>query len=203
MVATGVVLYLYVFSHLFGNLLIFLGRGQINAYAVLLHSHPAMLWTARSVLLIAVLIHIATGARLWWLGRHTARPIPYSRRKHVPPGYASRTMMRSGTVILIFVVFHILHLTTGSIGLPFHELDVYGNLIAGFRMKWLSIVYVTAMVFLGMHLYHGLWTIFPLLGVCDPRLTRILKWLAHIFAISIAAGFISIPIAVLAGWLSP
>ncbi|MFZ0594843.1 MAG: succinate dehydrogenase cytochrome b subunit [Bryobacteraceae bacterium] len=203
MSATGVVLYLYVFSHLLGNLLIFSGRGPINAYGILLHSHPVMLWTARSVLLIAVLIHIATGTKLWWLGRHTARPIPYARRKHVPPGYASRTMMRSGMVILIFVIFHILHLTTGSIGLPFHELDIYGNVTAGFHIVWVSIVYAVAMVFLGMHLYHGLWTIFPLFGLSHPRLTRILKWPAHIFAIAIAAGFISIPVAVLAGWLGP
>jgi|SRR6185437_9686489 len=160
MSATGIVLYLYVFSHLLGNLLIFLGRGQINADGILLHSHPAMLWMARSVLLIAVLIHIATGTRLWWLGRHTARPVPYYRRKHVPPGYASRTMMRSGMVILIFVFFHILHLTTGSIGLPFHERDIYANVVAGFRIPWVSLGYIIAMVFLGMHLYHGLWTIF-------------------------------------------
>lgn len=203
MSATGVVLYLYVVSHLLGNLIIFLDRGQINAYGILLHSHPVMLWTARSLLLIAVLLHIATGTKLWWFGRHTARPIPYARRKHVPPGYASRTMMRSGAIILLFVIFHILHLTTGSTGLPFHEHDIYANVTAGFRIPWVSAVYLIAMVFLGMHLYHGLWTIFPLLGLSDPRLTRILKWVTHLFAISIAAGFISIPVAVLAGWLRP
>jgi succinate dehydrogenase / fumarate reductase cytochrome b subunit len=87
--ATGVVLYLYVFSHLLGNLLIFSGPGRINAYGIWLHSHPVMLWAARSVLLSAVLIHIATDTKLWWLRRHAARPIPYARRKHVPPGYAS------------------------------------------------------------------------------------------------------------------
>jgi succinate dehydrogenase / fumarate reductase cytochrome b subunit len=122
-------------------------------------------------------------------------------KKDVPAAYASRTMMRSGNVILIFVIFHILHLTTGSLGLPFRELDVYGNLTAGFHVLWVSIFYIVAMVFLGMHLYHGLWTIFPLLGVSHPRYTRMLKWAAHFFAILIAGGNISIPVAVLAGWL--
>ncbi len=201
MATTGGVLYLYVFFHLLGNLQIYLGREQINAYAVYLHSHYAMLWAARSLLLIAVLIHITIGAKLWWLGRRIARPIPYFMKKDVPPAYASRTMMRSGAVILVFVVFHILHLTTGSLGLPFRELDVYDNLTAGFHIIWVSIFYMIAMVFLGMHLYHGLWTIFPLLGVSHPRYTRMLKWVAHIFAILIAAGNISIPLAVLAGWL--
>lgn len=162
MSVTVIILYLYVFSHLFGNLIIFLGRGQINAYGILLHSHPVMLWIARSVLLIAVLLHIATATRLWWLRRHMARPIAYLKRRHIPAGYASRTMMRSGMVILIFVVFHILHLTTGSTGLPFHERDIYANVTAGFSIPWVSAVYVSAMVLLGMHLYHGLWTIFPL-----------------------------------------
>ncbi len=201
MAATGVVLYVYVLSHLIGNLQIYLGRQQINAYAKLLHSHYVMLWTARILLLAAVLIHIAVGARLWWLGRHVARPIPYFMKKDVPRAYASRTMMRSGMVILAFGVFHILHLTTGSLGLPFHELDVYGNLTAGFHIVWVALIYMATMVFLGMHLYHGLWTIFPLLGVSHPRYTGMLKWAAHIFAVLIAGGFISIPVAVLAGWL--
>lgn len=201
MATTGAFLYLYVFFHLLGNLQVYLGREQINAYAIFLHSHYAMLWAARTLLLAAVLLHITIGANLWWLGRHAARPIPYFMKKDVPPAYASRTMMRSGSMILVFVIFHILHLTTGSLGLPFRELDVYGNLTAGFHVPWVSIFYIVAMVFLGMHLYHGLWTIFPLLGVSHPRYTRMLKWAAHVFAILIAGGNISIPVAVLAGWL--
>ena len=201
MAVTGVFLYLYVLSHLLGNLQIYLGREQINTYAVFLHSHYTMLWTARTLLFAAALIHIVLGVRLWWLGRHVARPIPYFMKKDVPPAYASRTMMRSGTVILAFVVFHILHLTAGSLGLPFHELDVYGNLTVGFHILWVSLPYMVAMVFLGMHLYHGLWTIFPLFGVSHPRYTRRLKWAAHTFAVLIPAGFISIPLAIIAGWL--
>ncbi|MDQ2947574.1 MAG: succinate dehydrogenase cytochrome b subunit [Acidobacteriota bacterium] len=201
MAVTGLTLYLYVLGHLLGNLQVYLGRDQINGYALLLHSHSVLLWTARVLLLAAVFIHITVGVRLWWLGRHTARPIPYFMKKDVPPAYASRTMMRSGAVILVFVIFHVLHLTTGSLGLPYRELDVYGNLTRGFHIVWVSMVYIAAMLFLGMHLYHGLWTMFPLLGVSHPRYTRILKPFAHTFAILIAAANISIPLAVLSGWL--
>jgi len=202
MAASGALLYLYVLSHLIGNLQIYRGREQINAYAAFLHSHYAMLWIARILLLAAVFTHVALGIKLWWLGRHIARPIPYFMKKDVPPAYTSRTMMRSGAVILAFVVFHILHLTSGSLGLPFRELDVYDNLTAGFHILWVSLFYIVAMTFLAMHLYHGLWTIFPLLGVSHPRYSRMLKWAAHIFAVGIATGFISIPVTVLAGWLS-
>lgn len=201
MAVTGLTLYLYVLGHLLGNLQVYLGRDQINGYARLLHSHSVLLWIARALLLAAVLIHIAVGVRLWWLGRHTARPKPYFMKKDVPPAYVSRTMMRSGAVILVFVVFHVLHLTTGSLGLPYRELDVYGNLTRGFHIVWVSMVYIVAMLFLGMHLYHGLWTMFPLLGVSHPRYTRILKPFAHTFAILVAAANISIPLAVLSGWL--
>ncbi|HYL38663.1 MAG TPA: hypothetical protein VEV17_22285 [Bryobacteraceae bacterium] len=90
MAATGTLLYLYVLSHLIGNLQIYLGREQINAYAVFLHSHYAMLWTARTLLLAAALIHIVLGVTRWWLGRHVARPSPYFMKKDVPPAYASR-----------------------------------------------------------------------------------------------------------------
>ncbi len=121
MAVTGLALYLCVLGHLLGNLQIYLGRDQINGYARLLHSHPVLLWTARALLFAAVLIHITVGVRLWWLGRRTARPKPYLMKKDVPPAYASRTMMRSGAVILVFVVFHVLHLTTGSLGLPFRD----------------------------------------------------------------------------------
>ncbi len=168
MAVTGLALYLYVLGHLLGNLQVYLGRDQINEYARLLHSHSVLLWTARALLFTAVLIHITLGVRLWWLGRHTARPKPYFVKKDVPPAYASRTMMRSGAVILVFVVFHVLHLTTGSLGLPFRELDVYGNLTRGFHIVWVSVVYIVAMVFLGMHLYHGLWTMFP----CRSRMRK-------------------------------
>jgi succinate dehydrogenase / fumarate reductase cytochrome b subunit len=121
------------------------------------------------------------------------------KTQNVPAGYASRTMLWSGPIIGFFVLFHILHLTTGSVSLPFQELDVYNNVVNGFRILPVSITYIVAMILLSMHLYHGLWSMFQTLGVSHPRYTPWLKRFAAAFAIFIAVGNISIPVAVLAG----
>lgn len=199
MAASGAILYLYILAHLAGNLLIYGGREAINNYARLLHAQPPLLWTARGILLAAVAAHIVTSVQLWWLNKHVARPIGYVRKKDVPPAYASGTMMWSGPIIAGFVIFHLLHLTAGSLGLPFHELDAYGNLVGGFRIAWVAAIYVIAMIFLAMHLYHGFWSLFQSLGVSHPPVNRKLKYLAHVLAIAIGAGFISIPVMVFIG----
>jgi succinate dehydrogenase / fumarate reductase cytochrome b subunit len=92
-----------------------------------------------------------------------------------------------------------MHLTLGSVGLPFRELDAYDNVVGGFLVPAVSIAYIAAMVVLSLHLYHGLWSMFQSLGVSHPRYTPLLKRAAAGFAILIAAGFISIPVAVLTG----
>jgi succinate dehydrogenase cytochrome b subunit len=199
MAVSGGILYLYILAHLAGNLLIYGGRDTLNDYAHLLHAHPSLLWMARIVLLAAVGVHIVTSIQLWWLNKYVARPIGYVRKKDVPPAYASGTMMWSGPIIAFFVIFHVLHLTTGSVGLPFRELDAYDNLVSGFRIAWVAAIYVVAMLFLSMHLYHGFWSLFQSLGVSHPRLDRRLKYIAHGLAIAIGAGFISIPVMVLTG----
>lgn len=198
MAVSGAVLYLYILAHLAGNLLIYGGREAINNYVRLLHARPSLLWTARVILFAAVIVHIVTSLELWWL-KHVARPIGYMRKKDVPPAYASGTMMWSGPIIAGFVIFHVLHLTTGSLGLPFHELDAYGNLVGGFRIPWVAVIYVIAMTFLAMHVHHGFWSLFQSLGISHPPLNRKLKFLAHALAIAIGAGFISIPVMVFIG----
>jgi len=198
MAATGVILFAYVLAHLFGNLQIYIGRGQINRYAEFLHSIPGPLWVARIVLLTVVGLHAITSLQLWLLKRK-ARPIDYVKAARVPPGYASRTMLWTGPLIAIFVFYHVLHLTTGSIGLPFRELDAYDNVVNGFRIPTVAISYIAFMLVLCLHLYHGLWSMFQSVGVSHPRYTPLIKRLAAGFAIFIAAGNISIPVAVLTG----
>lgn len=198
MAATGFILFGYVLVHLVGNLQIYLGPGPINRYAEFLHSMPALLWFARLVLLAAVALHITASVQLWLLKRR-ARPVDYIKEDDPPAGYASRTMLWSGPIIAAFVVFHVLHLTTGSVGLPFRELDPYHNVVYGFRILPVSIAYVVAMTLLAMHLYHGVWSMFQSVGISHPRYTPLLKRLAAAFAIFIGAGNISIPIAVLTG----
>lgn len=196
---TGIILYIYVLAHLAGNLLIYGGPSTINGYARLLHASAGLLWTARAILFIAVVLHIIISTQLWWLDKHVARPIGYVKKKNVPPAYASSRMMWTGPAIALFVIFHILHLTTGSTGLPYHEFDAYGNLVGGFRIGWVAAIYIVAMLALSMHLYHGFWSLFQSLGVSHPRRNRNLKYTAHVLAIVIAAGFISIPVVVLIG----
>jgi succinate dehydrogenase / fumarate reductase cytochrome b subunit len=207
MAATGVILFGYVVGHLLGNLQIYSAdREQINRYAAFLHdpSLAGLLWGVRALLLAAVLLHITASVQLWNLKR-AARPVGYVKKDDVPASYAARTMMWSGPIIAAFVVFHVLHLTVGSV-LPLQELgpnhpNVRANLIGGFEHPAVAIIYIVAMLLLCLHLYHGLWSMFQSVGFSHPRFTPGLKRAAAIVAVLIAAGNISIPVAVLAGFL--
>jgi succinate dehydrogenase / fumarate reductase cytochrome b subunit len=149
-------------------------------------------------------MHILASVQLWKL-KSDARPVAYKKKDDASATYASRTMMWSGPIIAAFVIFHVLHLTMGVVGpAPAAELganapNVRANLIAGFLNPAISGFYILAMILLCMHLYHGLWSLFQSLGFSHPRYTPILKKGAAIFAILIAIGNCSIPIAILAG----
>ncbi len=209
MALTGVILFGYVVAHLLGNLQIYMAPGadgeyQINHYAAFLHN-PAtasLLWGARVFLLVAVGMHIVASLQLWKLKRD-ARPVAYVKKDDAATSYASRTMMWSGPIVAAFIVFHVLHLTVGAVGPPAAELvngpDVRANVIAGFLNPAIAGFYILAMILLCTHLYHGLWSMFQSLGFSHPRYTPVLKKGAAIFAILIAIGNCSIPIAVMAG----
>ena len=127
----------------------------------------------------------------------------YVKKDNAAASYASRTMMWSGPIVAAFVIFHVLHLTAGSV-VPLHELGVNEpnvrlNVIEGFLNPWISGFYILAMILLCTHLYHGLWSMFQSLGLSHPRYTPKLKRGAAAFAILIAIGNCSIPIAVLLG----
>lgn len=200
MAATGVVLFGYIVGHLLGNLQVFLGREVINAYGAFLHNSPGLLWGTRVVLLVSVALHIAAATQLTLL-KKKARPIAYRVKGSAGSDYAARTMIWSGIIILAFVVYHLLHLTFGSVHPSFVEGEVYDNLIAGFRVVPTAIAYVVAVSLLGMHLYHGLWSMFQSIGVNHPRVTPKLRRIAAGTAIVIALGYISIPVAILTGVL--
>ena len=163
-----------------------------------------MLWFARSALLVAVILHIVASIQLWKLKRD-ARPVAYIKKDDPAANYASRTMMWSGPIVAAFVIFHVLHLTVGAI-VPLQEIgpnepNVRANVIAGFSNPAISAFYILAMILLCMHLYHGLWSMFQSMGFSHPRYTPKLKKGAATFAILIAIGNCSIPIAVMAGLL--
>ncbi len=204
MAVTGVILFGYVVAHLLGNLQIFGNPDQINIYAAFLHNpaNAGLLWGARVALLLAVILHIVASIQLWKL-KSDARPVAYVKKEDPAASYASRTMMWSGPIVAAFVIFHVLHLTAGAV-LPLQEIgpnqpNVRANVIAGFMNPAVSAFYILAMILLCMHLYHGLWSMFQSLGFSHPRYTPKLKMGAAIFAILIAIGNCSIPIAVMAG----
>jgi succinate dehydrogenase / fumarate reductase cytochrome b subunit len=210
MAVTGVMLVGYVVAHLLGNLQIYSSNPeQINAYAAFLHNpnNVVALWAARSILLLAVILHVTASVQLFFQNR-AARPVSYYKKDDVPSSYAARTMIWSGPIVAAFVIFHILHLTVGAV-LPTRDVggnpvtpDVRYNVISGFQNYAVSGFYIFAMILLCMHLYHGIWSMCQSLGISHPRYTRGLKKFAAILAILIAIGNCSIPIAVMAGLLT-
>jgi succinate dehydrogenase / fumarate reductase cytochrome b subunit len=204
MAITGVILFGFVVGHLLGNLQIYLPPEKINHYSAALRSFPALLWGARITLLIAVALHIWSSFELWLLQR-AARPIDYVKKVNENSTYASRTMLWSGPIIAAFVIFHLLHLTFGTVhpGGRFDQHNVYNNVVTGFQVWPVSLFYIIAMILLCYHLYHGLWSMFQSLGFSHPVYTPWIKLIAKIVAILIAAGNISIPVAILAGFIKP
>src|ERR1039458_8068432 len=206
MAVTGLMLFGYVLAHLLGNLQIYAGPDQINRYAAFLHNpaNAGLLWGARCVLLAAVGLHILAAVQLWKL-KNDARPISYVKKDDAAATYASRTMEWSGPIVLAFIIFHILHLTVGAVGPVPQELadgpDVRANVINGFSNPLIAGFYIVAILMLCTHLYHGLWSMFQSLGISHPKYTPKLKKFAAIFAILIAIGNCSIPIAVMTGLL--
>ena len=160
--------------------------------------YPALLWSVRVFLIGAIGVHIwaymTLGTR-----KLKARPIGYVKKKAAGSSLASRTMYWSGPFIALYVIYHILNLTTGTLHPDFTEGDPYDNVVIGFRSYPVAIVYIIAIVLLCMHLYHGLWSWLQSLGIHHSRYTPILKRAAAVIAILIAAGYISIPVAVMTG----
>jgi len=200
MAISGIVLFGYVIGHLLGNLQIFLpdAREDLRNYAAMLHKYPALLGSVRSFLLVMLGLHIWSYLTLG-LRKLKARPIGYVKKKAVGSSLASRTMYWSGPFIAAYVIYHILHLTAGTAHPGFREGDPYDNVVSGFRSYAVSIVYIIAIILLCMHLYHGLWSWLQSLGIHHPRYTPLLQRAAAVIAILIAAGYISIPVAVLTG----
>lgn len=200
MAVTGLMLLAFVIGHLAGNLQIFIPDGgkKLNEYAEFLKKTPLVLWGTRFAMLVAVLVHIGVAVKLT-AENHAARPVKYAGRTWREADYASRTMMWSGPIIAAFVVYHLLHYTVGSVHPKFDVHDVYRNVVIGFSVPWVSCAYIVAMLLLGLHLYHGFWSMFQTFGVNHPKYTPMLRSASAFLAGGIAAGYISIPVAVLMG----
>jgi len=200
MAATGLVLYGFVIGHMVGNLQIYLGPKAINDYAEFLQHflHGQGIWLARGTLLVAVGLHIWAAVTLT-LSNWSARPVGYRDWQARESTYASRTMVWSGPILAAFIVYHLLHFTLGNVHPEFVKGEVYRNVVVGFQNPFASAFYVLAMCALGLHMYHGFWSMLQTLGLSHPRWNPVRRTVALALAAVVVLANISIPLAVLAG----
>ncbi len=210
MAITGVVLILFVIAHMIGNLKIFSGPNEINAYSQFLRevgspalAYGQLLWLVRIVLLACVALHITAAlqlSRMSW----AARPIGYGVKRDIETTWAARTMRWGGVVLVAFVIFHLLHLTAGAVGFrpgQFRDLAVYQNVLAAFAVWPVAVFYLVAMAALCLHLSHGIWSMLQTLGWNTARNEAKLRALSSLMSIVVFVGFASVPVAIMAGWL--
>ena len=211
MAVTGIILVGFVIGHMVGNLKLFMpahdGLAALDHYAEGLRTFGApflgegqFLWIFRAILLVSAGLHIWAAVTLKLLS-NAARPVGYKKVTHQESTAASRTMIWGGITLLVFIVFHILHFTTGDLspGYTFETGAVYHNVTSGLSVPWVAAFYIVAMICLGMHLFHGVWSMLQTLGANNPRYNPLLHRIALVVALIIAIGNISFPVAVLTG----
>lgn len=203
---SGLLLVAFLAGHALGNLTLFQGRDALNAYAHWLQGHP-LLWLFRIGLLLLFTVHVTIAVRLA-LENREARPAGYRRRQLREAGYASRTMILSGGLVLAFLAFHLLHLTLGVVEPeafravdPSGRADVYGRVIHAFGQFWLVLLYLAGLALLGLHLRHAIGSLFQTLGFNHESYETLLCLFSGLLALIIVAAFATIPLAVAAGWV--
>lgn len=202
---TGLVMLLYVVVHMLSNLKIFLGRDSIDSYAVWLRTfldglfgYEGFVWIVRAGLAACVVLHMTAAIQLTRRA-HRARPQGYAHRRKVQGSYAARTMRWGGVILALFVVYHILDLTAGVLNPNGVHLAVYDNVTADFQRWYVTAFYALAVVALGFHIRHGLWSALQSLGVSTAARQRAFQVVSAGVAVAITAGFLSVPFAVLTG----
>lgn len=199
MAVTGLIGVGFVVGHMLGNLQVFLGPATFNAYAHFLRSLGELLWVLRAVLVAAVVLHVVAAVQLS-RRRLLARPVGYKQgSQHEVSTFASRTIRWGGALLLLFIVFHILHFTTLDIFRDYSRSDVYKNVIRGFGVWWVVLLYVAAMAALGLHLYHGIWSSLRTLGASKASADPLKRPVAAGLALVVWLGFTVIPLAIFAG----
>jgi len=211
MAISGCVLFLFVVGHLLGNLQVFLGPEAINRYGYFLQSNVELLWPVRIFLILMVGLHIWSAIKLS-LENKAARPTAYAQHHPIGSSYASRTMLMSGIIILIFVIYHLLHYTvmvqyinlTGQNFADFMDSknrhDIFRMMVVGFNNPWVSGFYILGMALLCLHLNHGVSSMFQSLGWKNKVYGPFLDQFAHVAAGLIFLGYTSIPVGILLGY---
>ena len=206
---TGLIGIGFVILHMAGNLQAFVGAEKINSYGALLHGPLAELtWLLRLVLIVSVVLHVLMAYQLTQRS-NAARPIGYQRKEPQVATLASRTMKWGGVLLLVFIVVHILHFTTETIDPAGYRgmtdnlghRDVYGNIVASFRIWWVALFYIVAMLALGLHLYHGAWSSIRTLGYAKASPNPLHRRIALVIAAVVWLGFTLLPVGVMLGLL--
>jgi succinate dehydrogenase / fumarate reductase cytochrome b subunit len=199
--ATGLILVAFVILHMAGNLQFFAGAARFNAYSRLLQVDLIeFTWALRVTLLVSVVLHITAAYQLTMRNR-AARPTDYVKREPQVSTYAARTMRWGGVYLLLFIPYHILHFTTGTLHPAFVRGQAYGNVVIGFEVLWVSLFYLGAMAFLGLHLYHGAWAALRTLGIARPSDDPLHRRLALAIAVIVPVGFSLLPLSVMLGFV--
>jgi succinate dehydrogenase / fumarate reductase cytochrome b subunit len=197
---TGLIGIGFVIVHMAGNLLAFRGQEAINAYAHFLASTGELLWLLRIVLVVSVILHVIAAYQLTMQNR-AARPKGYVDRETQVSTWAARTLRWGGVLLLIFIILHILHFTNPGWRPEgvFDKADVYTNIVMSFRIWWITLFYVIAMISLGLHIYHGAWSSVRSIGLAQPKQRPLHRTVALGFALILWLGFTAVPVAVFAG----
>jgi succinate dehydrogenase / fumarate reductase cytochrome b subunit len=200
---TGMVLFGFTVGHMLGNLQVFLGPEVFNGYAESIKGKPPLLWGIRTLLLASVIGHIALAYDLYSRSS-AARAVGYRMKRNTVTSYAAVTMKYSGPILLLYIVFHLAHFTAPGLALgaaPFSHTDAYTNFVSSFKVPWVAGVYVLANLFLGLHLYHGSWSLFQSLGISHPRYNPARQRIAIALALTVTTGNVILPLSVLTGFV--
>ncbi|MEO8753459.1 MAG: succinate dehydrogenase cytochrome b subunit [Casimicrobiaceae bacterium] len=203
MATTGIIGIGFLIAHVAGNLLVFRGAAAFNGYSAFLHGPGAeLLWPMRLVLLAALLLHVIAAYQLTRLSQG-ARPDDYQKRQPQVSTVASRLMRWGGVLLITFIVVHLLHFTTGTLrpAGDFARGDVYASLVGSFRLWWVTLFYLIAVAFLGLHLYHGAWASARTLGATGRSPNPLDRGVSAFIAFAVWFGFTLVPVVVLLGWV--
>ncbi|WP_433477282.1 succinate dehydrogenase cytochrome b subunit [Spirillospora sp. CA-142024] len=211
MAVTGGILVLYLVAHMIGNLKIFLGAEEFNHYAHWLRTMGEPAVPHRTVLtLIEVVLGASVVLHMWSavsLARRAsaARPVKYrSKKKSHAQGYATQTMRYGGVIIAVYVIWHLLDLTFFVVNPKGADATPYERMVADFDpSRWyITVWYVVAILLVGLHLNHGIWSAFQTLGLRSPRSHNALRSLAGTVAALVTLGFVAVPVSITFGWVS-